>query len=90
MRDKSPGGSEIAIHREIPHQYRPSVDGNPSGSPWYEATHSGQAEAARLGRASGLVWPAGCWRVELAGLAVGGTKQLWLMSVTPGVEPALV
>jgi len=80
-----PGESAVASHRKIPHQYQPSVDGNLFGSRWYEATSSGQAGNGRLGRASGLVWPDGCWLVELA---LDGTKQLWLMRVTLGVEPA--
>jgi hypothetical protein len=46
-----PGESGIAIHREILHRYRTSVDGNRSPSPWYEATNSGQAEAAHPGSA---------------------------------------
>ena len=51
-----------------------------------------QAEAVRLGRVLelGLVWPAECWLVELAGLAFAGTKQVWLMNVSLGVAPALL
>jgi hypothetical protein len=77
-------------HREILHRYRRSVRGNRSRSPWYEATHSGQAEAARPGPAWELVWSAGCWHVNLAGLAFAVTKQPWLRSVVLGAESALL
>ena len=82
--------SESAIHREILNRNRHSVRENRSRSPWYEATHSGQAEAARPGPAWELVRPAGCWHVDLAGLAFAGTKQLWLRTVVLGAESALL
>jgi hypothetical protein len=74
------------------HPHRPSVHENRSGLPWYAATNLVQAEAVRLGRVSelGLVWPAECWFVELAGLAFAGTKQVWLMNASRGVAPALL
>ena len=82
----SPGESEIAIHRDIPRQYRLSVDGNRSGSPWYEAV--AQMEAVHPGQARELVWSAECWPVELAGWAFAETKPFWLVRVIRGVEPA--
>lgn len=67
---------EIATHREILHQYRPSVgDGNCSRSLWYEVTNLGQGEAERPGQAPALVWPTGCWHVvELVGSVFSATK----------------
>jgi len=41
--------SEIAIHREILHRYRPSVCEDRSRSPWNEAANSGRAEVVRPG-----------------------------------------
>jgi hypothetical protein len=85
-----PGESEIAIQRDIPHRNWYSVDGNPSGSPWYEGTHLGQAVLVHLGRVRELVGSSECWHVELVGSAFAETNRLSLMNVMFGVEPALL
>ena len=45
-------------------------------------------EVVHPGQARELVWSAECWPAELAGLAFAETKQLWLVRVIRGVEPA--
>ena len=85
-----PGECETAIHRGILHRHQSSVHGNRLGSPWYEATNSGQVGGVHPGQARELVWSAECWHVELAGLMFAETKPLGLMSVTLGGEPALL
>jgi hypothetical protein len=86
-----PEESEIAIHREIRHRHRLSVDGNRSPSPWYEAPNSGQAEAGRPDPTQELVRPAGRRQAGLAGVAIAGRRQqLWLTSVILGAERALL
>jgi hypothetical protein len=83
-----PGGRETAIHRGILHRHQSSVHGNRSGSPWYEATNSGQVEGVHPGQAREPDWSAECWHVELAVSVFAETNRLWLMSVIFGVEPA--
>jgi hypothetical protein len=83
-----PGECETAIHRGILHRRRYSVHGNRLGSPWYEATNSGQEEGVHPGQAREPDWSAECWHVELAVLVFAETKRLWLMSVISGVGPA--